>query len=119
MAIDKMKLFESAQERWPLSFRVASSDGNNNPNLTDVYRTIEASCDPIGGWTPADNWTQLANWAFHQALFQLAQEADAESDIHRQSVTFARFDHWMRFNLSDDGYTAEREEYESSPLRLQ
>ena len=119
MTIDKRKLLEKTRERWPLCFRVTPTDGvpsfEAEPKLGDVYQTIEASCAPADEWTESDEWTNLANWSFHQALWKLAEQAATERHIHREDVTLDMFDDWMRFNLSEEGWAAERREYEGSP----
>jgi hypothetical protein len=119
MAFDKMKLFESTKNRWPSSFRVTPSDGvpsfEAEPELVAVYNLIEEACEPAEERTHADEWTQLANWAFHQALWVLARHTATESVIHREDVTFEQFDHWIRLNLSDESWVEERREYEDSP----
>jgi hypothetical protein len=78
MAIDKMKLFESTRDRWPESIRITPTNGvptfEAEPELVAVYRKIENACDPTGEWTANDEWNQLANWAFNQALWALAED---------------------------------------------
>lgn len=123
VVIDKWKLFERAREPWPQSVRVVPTERQPGfeaePKLVAVYRSIEASCDPTGEWTDSDNWTSVANWSFHQALWKLAGQATTETLILRDDVTFEMFDYWMRFNLSDDDWSAQRQEYEDSPSRFQ
>jgi hypothetical protein len=111
MPIDKTKLFESTKERWP-TFPITPSNG------VAIYLSIEEACDPRGEWTQTDEWVQLANWAFHQALGALAESGTSERTVHREEVTFDLFDEWMRFNLSDDCWEDERHEYEASPSRF-
>jgi hypothetical protein len=111
MAIDKAKLFESARERWPSSPVTAS-------NGAAIYRAIEEACKPTGEYTQHDEWTQLANWAFHQAIGALARDAGSGKIVRREDVTFDVFDEWMRFNLADECWEAERREYEASPSRF-
>ena len=122
MAIEKTKLFERTRERWPLTIRVTPADGlpcfEAEPSLVEVYRTVEASCEPAGEWTREDEWTKLANWSFHQALWELAERSDSGRHIQREEVAFEMFDEWMRSNLSDDCWSAERHEYNESPSRL-
>lgn len=122
MAIDKWKLFERTRGRWPPNVRVVPTAGvpcfKTTPNLVDVYAAIEASCEPKGEWAAEDEWTQLANWSFHQALWALAENSGAEKHINREQVTFEMFDEQMRLNLSDDCWNAERTEYEESPSRF-
>ncbi len=122
MAIDKMKLFESTRDRWPLSFRVTPADRvpsfKAEPELVAVYRSIEESCNPIGERTQSDEWIQVANWAFHQALWAVAEDGATERVVRREDVTFAMFDYWMRSNLSDESWDEERQEYDDSPSRF-
>ncbi|MDO9490497.1 MAG: hypothetical protein Q7J32_19170 [Sphingomonadaceae bacterium] len=123
MAIDKNRLFERARERWPLVFRVMPVEGvpcfESKPCIAEVYRDIEASSQPEGEGTPADEWKALAHWSFHQALWALAQQVEWERDLHRDEVTFEMFDEWIRSNLAgDDCWRAERQEYEESPSRF-
>ena len=87
-------------------------------NLYDVYRAIEAACEPKGEWTAEDEWTGLANWSFHQALWLLAEQSTAERIVYRDEVSFEMFDARMRANLLDDGWIAERQKYEDRPLRF-
>lgn len=86
--------------------------------MVAVYRSIEEACDPRGEWTLSDEWTQLANWVFHQALEALANSAETEKIVRREEGTFDLFDEWMRFNLSDECWDEERREYEDSPSRF-
>ena len=111
MAIDKTKLFESTKRRWP-SFTIAPSDG------VTIYNSIDEACAPTGEWTQSDEWIQLANWAFHQALGALAKAGAAERNVHRDEVTFDLFDEWMRFNLLHECWEEERREYDASPSRF-
>lgn len=83
-----------------------------------MYRSIEESCDPVVERTQNDEWIQLANWAFHQALWALAKGTVTERIIRREDVTFDMFDYWMRSNLSDESWEEERREYEDSPPRF-
>ncbi|WP_152414756.1 hypothetical protein [Blastomonas sp. AAP53] len=121
MVIEKAKLFENTRERWPATVYVRPSKGVlcfvAEPSLVDVYEAVEGSCAPSGEWTAEDEWTHLANWSFHQALWALA-ERSAERQLHRNDVTFHMFDERMRFNLSDECWNAERIEYEESPSRF-
>ena len=122
MAIEKGKLFERTRERWPLAVRVVPADGmpcfKSEPSLVEVYRAIEAYCEPTGERTADDEWTALANWSFHQALWTLAERSNLERDIQRDEVTFEMFDERMRSNLSDECWNAERIEYEESTSRF-
>jgi hypothetical protein len=121
MAIDKMKL-ESTRDRWPPSFRITPSDGvpgfEAESELVAVYDLIDGAGEPTGERTQDDEWTQLANWAFHQALWALAKDTATDGVIRREDVTFDDFDHWMRVNLSDKSWVDERREYEHSPSRF-
>lgn len=108
MAIDKTKLFESTKERWPDGPMTASKEAA-------VYWAIEEACKPPGEYTQSDEWTQLANWAFHQAIGTLANDAAPEETVRREEVTFDLFDEWMRFNLTHECWEAERREYDASP----
>jgi len=118
MAIEKTKLFDGTREQWPLTIRVLPKDGvtrfDSDPCLNDVYRAVQAGCEPAGEWTAEDEWANLANWSFHQALWALAERA-GERHLYRDEVTFEMFDRCMRNNLSDDSWDAERLEYEESP----
>lgn len=111
MAIDKTKLFESTKERWP-EVSIGPSNG------VAIYRAIEEACEPTGEYTQKDEWTQLANWAFHQAIGTLADDTASGKVVRKEEVTFDLFDEWMRFNLADDCWEAERREYEASPSRF-
>jgi hypothetical protein len=81
MAIDKMKLFESTRDRWPTSFRISPNTRmlcfEARPELVAVYDAIGKSCTPTG------EWTQLANWAFRQALRAVAKYVTTERAIRR------------------------------------
>jgi hypothetical protein len=122
MPVEKRRLFEQARDRWPRRMRVFPTKGfprfNAEPSLVDVHNDIQAACDPKSGWTEEDEWTGLANWSFHQALWAVADQSTEERDVDRDDVTFERFDECMRFNLSADCWTAERREYEESSLRF-
>jgi hypothetical protein len=122
MAIDKMKLFESTRDRWPSKFHITPTDGvtgfDAEPELVGVYDRIAASCEPLGDYAHDDEWTQLANWAFHQSLWALAKGGATERVVRREDVTFEMFDDWLRSNLADDSWAEERREYEESPSRF-
>ena len=115
-------MFESTRERWPESFFVHPKDGtpafDSEPNLVAVHHLIEDSCRPSGEWTQDDEWTHLAIWAFHQALWALAEKATTAKSVSRDDVTFDMFDHFLRSNLSHECWDKERQEYEASPLRI-
>ena len=123
MTINKWKLFEEAKKRWPQSFHITPTDEmpsfEADPALEAIYRSIEDSCNPTGAWTQSDEWTKLANWSFHQALWQLAEQVSEDRLILREEVSFDAFDRWMHFNLSEEIWTSERQEYEASPTRFQ
>ena len=122
MAIDKWRLFERTRARWPEAFLITPAAGDrcfeSEPQLTRTYRDIESACDPGGEWTQDDEWVQLANWAFHQALWKLAEGAERATRIHRKDVTFGMFDECMRSNLSHPSWAEERSEYQESPTRF-
>lgn len=122
MAIEKSKLYERTRRRWPSAFRVIPAHGvpgfESEPNLLEVYQAIEAGCQPAGERAAEDEWTGLANWSFHQALWGLAKESVCERDIRREEVTFEMFDTRMRDNLSLDCWAAERGDYDDSPSRF-
>ena len=122
MAVEKIRLFEQAKDRWPRSIRVCPTNGfppfDAEPSLVDVHRGIQAACDPKGEWTEEDDWTGLANWSFHQALWRVAEQSIETRDLDRDEVTFEMFEAYMRSNLADDCWVAERREFEESPLRF-
>jgi hypothetical protein len=122
MVIAKKALFKRTLERWPSTVRVSPFDGvpgfQAQPSLVDVHEAIEAQCNPGAEWSGEDEWTKLANWSFHQALWALAEGTTSERDLSRDEVTFEMFDDAMRFNLSDDCWTSERAEYDASPTRF-
>ncbi len=89
------------------------------PPLGDIYDAIELSCSPTDKWSSDDEWTNLANWSFHQALWSLAERTKSTKNIHREEVTFEMFDERMRVNLSDESWSAERVEYADSPELFQ
>ena len=57
------------------------------PSLVDVHSDVQAACDPKGEWTEEDEWTGLANWSFHQALWAVTDQSTVERDIDRDEVT--------------------------------
>lgn len=122
MAVEKKRLFEQAKDRWPRRMRVFPTNGFPSfdavPSLVDVHSDVQVACDPKGEWTEEDEWTGLANWSFHQALWAVANQSNAERDIDRDEVTFEMFDECMRSNLSADCWVNERRQYEESPLRF-
>ncbi len=106
MTIDKIALFETTKALWPATVRVSE-----HPEAThDIYRSHEEAV------SQADNWLQLALWAFHQALVDHEKRALAKGlPLHPHEVAFKEFDRWMRMNLNgDDCWLDERAEYESS-----
>ena len=120
MAIERMRLFELARNRWPRRMRVIPKNGfppfDAEPSLVDVHGDIQAACDPKGEWTEEDEWTGLANWSFHQAIWAVFDQSTAERVVDRDEVTFEMFDECMRSNLSADCWVAERRQYEEGPL---
>jgi hypothetical protein len=123
MIVEKTKLFQQARDRWQRKMRVFPKNGfppsDVKPNLIDVHRDIQAACDPKGEWTEEDEWTGLANWSFHQALWAVAEQSITERNVDRDEVTFEMFDECMRSNLLADCWVAERKAYDQSPLRFQ
>ncbi|MBB4155688.1 hypothetical protein GGQ80_003613 [Sphingomonas jinjuensis] len=81
----------------------------------DLYNGVQAACDPANEWTEEHEWTGLANWSFHQALWTIAEQATEERDVGRDEVTFEMFDDCMRSNLAANCWVAERRKYEDSP----
>ncbi|KQM21442.1 hypothetical protein ASE73_15440 [Sphingomonas sp. Leaf24] len=122
MAIEKERLFERARKRWPLAVHVTPTNGSPpfaaKPCLVEVYQAIEAACEPTGERTDEDEWTGLANWSFHQALWAVAERSVSERLVYRDEVSFEMFDARMRTNLLDDCWIAERQQYEDSPVRF-
>jgi hypothetical protein len=119
MALEKIELFERTRDRWPVYVHIRPKDGvpcfETNPSLLDVYRKIEADCERAEALTPEDEWTNLANWSFHQALWSIAERSE-EGHLNRDQVTFQMFENCMKRNLSADNcWIAERVEYEASP----
>ncbi len=92
MAIERRRLFEEAKARWPILIRVFPTHGfppfDAKPRLVDVYNDIQASCDPKGDWTEEDEWTSLANWSFHHALWAVTEQTRTERDVDRDEVAF-------------------------------
>jgi len=84
------------------------------PCLVDIHRNIEAAFGPKGEWTEEDNWTHLANWSFHQALWAVVDQSKVEQDVYRDEVAFEMFDKRMRTNLAIEHWADERREYEEN-----
>lgn len=122
MTVEKGILFEQTKGRWPRRIRVFPTSRfpffYAEPCLVDVHSRIQAACDPKGEWSKDDEWTGLANWSFHQALWTVAQQSKTERDIDCDEVTFEMFDECMRSNLLSESWADERRQYEESPLRF-
>ncbi len=72
MLINKLELFESTQTRWPniINLDVMLVNGKQVRGLqalNDLYSEIEESIDE------SNHWHQLSIWAYHQALWSIAE----------------------------------------------
>ena len=106
--VDKRTLLDRVRHLWPDAITLRPDGGE--AALNNIYWPIEAKLEKGG-----DEWTALAAWAFHQALWDHARhQADAGSSIIRPAdISLEAFDFWMRKNLSDEAWTNFREEYAS------
>jgi hypothetical protein len=105
--MDKRILFERTRSLWPDAVCHLSEVGSCNA-LDNIYRRIERQ---LGG--QAGDCAQLAAWAFHQAISELARTKTAapRAALGRDEITFEAFDWWMRENLSDASWAEVRTEY--------
>ena len=78
--------------------------------LNNIYWPLEERLND------ADDWTQLAAWAFHQALWELAGSRGGvgEATLRPADVSFEAFDRWMKKNLSDETWANVRKDYDAS-----
>lgn len=92
---------------WPDAVCHVSESGTCDA-LNNVYRRLE---EQLNG--QADQWMQLAAWAFHQAVSELARAKSPapRAALGRHEVSFEAFDWWMRMNLSDESWAEVRAQY--------
>lgn len=69
----RKSLFASAKEKWPPRYRIShraprSGAVITDPSISETYRRIEGE---IGS---DDEWSQLAAWAFCQALSNIVED---------------------------------------------
>lgn len=101
MPIDRDSLFENAKALWPTKI-----DMSGDPDaLNKIYWANEAA------HRPDDHWQQLAMWAFHQALNEVA-EVNGAAAILADTVAVSAFDRWMRSNLAHESWADELAEYD-------
>lgn len=104
------ELFERVRSLWPDAVVLkAHSNGVGDTPLWSLVHTYEAIERDIEN----DNWLDLAAWAFHQALTELATAklSAGEQIVMPASVTLASFDWEMRANLDDGSWAIERQTY--------
>ena len=106
--MDKRELFDRTQSLWPDAIVVTKSAASDGA-LNAIYWRIE---DRLG----ADDWAQLAAWAFHQALCELAETriAAGKTSLSSKDVSFESFDRWIRMNLRDESWAKVRREYDAN-----
>jgi hypothetical protein len=112
----KRELFERVRTRWPQELHLPKAQPvlpaiMTEPSDVATYRKIEDSL-------PAeDEWTNLAAWAFHQALNKLVRRRHnaSESVVFIKDVSFRSFDTQMKSNLADISWNAERAIYLTLP----
>lgn len=108
--MDKRSLFERTRSLWPDAVCHVSEAGSCNA-LDNIYRRLGKQ---LGGH--ANDCAQLAAWAFHQAISELARTKSAapRAALRRDEISFEAFDWWMRENLSDSSWAEVRMEYLSA-----
>ena len=104
--MDKQALLDRVKLLWPDAITLRSRGGQDA--LNNIYWPIEARLEDDG-----DEWTQLAAWAFHQALWVLARTkvSAGRAVLRPADVTLEAFDYWMMTNLSDETWAEARHEY--------
>lgn len=108
--MDKRILFERTRSLWPDAVCHFSETGTGEA-LANIYRHVEEQLGRHSG-----QWMQLAAWAFHQAVSELARlkSPAPRAALCRHEVSFEAFDWWLRMNLADESWAAVRTEYLSA-----
>lgn len=108
--VDKRELFERARSLWPDAVTIGSEAASLDA-LNNVYWPLEERLS-----RDSDDWTQLAAWAFHQALAELAGSRPSAglAALRPNDIAFEAFDRWMRSNLSDESWAKVRAEYDAN-----
>ena len=105
--MEKRILFERTRALWPEAVCHVDETGTCYA-LSNIYRRLN---EQLG--SHADGWMQLATWAFHQAVSELAliKPPAPQAALRRHEVSFESFDWWMRMNLSDNSWVDARAKY--------
>jgi hypothetical protein len=105
--MEKRILFERTRSLWPDAVCHLNPSGTREA-LCNVYRRIE---EQRGG--QSDNLMELAAWAFHQAISELAmiKPPAPRAALRRHEISFEAFDWWLSANLTDLSWTEFRSAY--------
>jgi len=105
--MEKRMLFERTRSLWPDAVCHVNETGTCY-TLNNIYRQLDEQLR-----SQADDWMQLAAWAFHQAVSELAliKPPAPRATLRRHEVSFESFAWWMRMNLADDSWAEARAKY--------
>jgi hypothetical protein len=106
--LDKHELFQRTASLWPDAIVLSGASGDLE-TLNAIYWPLEKHLA-----SSSDDWAQLAAWAFHQALAQLAATklASGKTSLRPEEIPFETFDRWIRMNLLDESWSGVRKEYD-------
>ena len=107
--MDKQALLDRVKSLWPDAITLRPDGGQDA--LNNIYWPIEEGLE-----AEANEWLQLAAWAFHQALGELARcRVDSGcAAVRPADVSLEAFDRWMRKNLADETWSEVRKDYDLS-----
>ena len=107
--MDKQALLDRVKSLWPDAVTLRADGGQGA--LNNIYWPIEQRLE-----ADANEWLQLAAWAFHQALEELPQHrVDAgRGAVRPADVSLDAFDRWMKKNLADETWSEVRTDYDAN-----
>jgi hypothetical protein len=107
--MDKQALLDRVKSLWPDAITLRLGGGQDA--LNNIYWPLEEKLE-----ASPDEWLQLAAWAFHQALGELAKyNVDhGQAALRPADVSLEAFDRWMRNNLDDETWSEVRKDYDGT-----
>jgi hypothetical protein len=107
------QIYDRCISLWPVHIGIAdgratAADGYLFPELSRVHAEVEAKIDQA-----SDHWGAVFTWSMFQASHHYAREAvkRGEERIELRAVPFAVIDTYIRKNLAEPEWQAERSQY--------
>ena len=101
-------LFETIKAHWPEELELNES---TRSDLNTIYWDLESQINH-----ETEHWLNVSSWAFHQALdvFVKQQISSGFKTVKLSEMPLSLFNKQMLFNLEEDGWEEELEQYEQS-----